>query len=592
VMDQPDDPSWDAADVRFASLRWIVAPNAGFAQGPSRIDPYTGQIFDADIRFSADMLRGVRREYDELVGPVALPSAAALAPETAAMLRTLSGWTPTLGPFPLETLFASLDGAAAAQRPVLGAGMRPGVPPAALGYCDYASGLAHEAALGWEVLQARGMLSDAKAQNEYVNDFIVAVTMHEVGHTLGLRHNFKASNALPFDRLNDASLTGRSGLTGSVMDYIPVNLAPEGKPQGEYFQSTPGPYDYWAIEYAYRSLDAASPEAERPALEKIASRSGEPQLAYGTDEDTFTGTPKGIDPTSNMWDLGGDILGFYATRADIARELLGKMEERFNEPGQRYQKLRLVFSQAIGEIGPAALNVPKYIGGIRNYRDHVGDPGGRLPYDPVPAAEQRAAMAFMNKEIFGANAFRLPPRLLNKLAVERFPDIEGTFWTMDRIDLPIHTVVLALQSVAMDRLYHPIVLGRLVDNEQRYEGNDRAFTLAEMFTSVRRAVWSELDGKSNVNSFRRNLQRKHLTTLVNLVVQNDLTQPEDARTMARADLLQIRRGIDSVLGRVERPATNLDAVTRAHLDESRARISAALEAGMQRQIPQAPRPPA
>jgi len=111
-----------------------------------------------------------------------------------------------------------------------------------------------------------------------------------------------------------------------------------------------------------------------------------------------------------------------------------------------------------------------------------------------------------------------------------------------------------------------------------------------MFSSVRQAVWGELDSKSNVNSFRRNLQRRHLTTLVNLAVQSDPAQPEDARTLARADLIQIRRGIDSALGRVERPAAPLDAVTRAHLDETRARITAALEAGMQRQIPQPQRP--
>src|SRR5262249_49146255 len=151
-------------------------------------------------------------------------------------------------------------------------GSRPGVPPAALGYCDYATGLTHEAALGWDVLQARGLLSDPKAQDDYVNQFIVSVTMHEVGHTLGLRHNFKASSALPFDKLNDAALTRRSGLTGSVMDYIPVNLAPKGKPQGEYFISAPGPYDYWAIEYAYRPLDATSSEAEVPELKRIAAR--------------------------------------------------------------------------------------------------------------------------------------------------------------------------------------------------------------------------------------------------------------------------------------------------------------------------------
>ena len=584
VKDQPDDPDWDAADVRYSTLRWIVAPNAGFAQGPSRINPYTGQIFDADIRFSADMLRNVRHEYEELVAPVAArPAGPGVSAETASLLRGLAGWTSSLGPFPLDAILGGLDGSSAG-RPALGAGSRPGVPPAALGFCDYATGLAHEAALGWSVLQARGGL-DEKAQQKYVEDFIVSVTLHEVGHTLGLRHNFKASNALPFEKLQDASLTSRAGMTGSVMDYIPVNLAPQGKAQGEYWQTSLGAYDYWAIEYAYKTIDAPSAAAEKPELDRIASRVSEPGLAYGTDEDTFTGSPKGIDPTSNMWDLGSDILTYYASRAGLARELIGTMEDRFNEPGLRYQKLRVVFAQAIGELAPAALNVPKYIGGIRHFRDHMGDPNGRLPYDPVPAAEQRAALALLNNEIFGPDAFKLPAHLLNKLAVERFPDIEGNFWTVERIDLPIHTVVLALQSVPMDRLYHPIALGRLLDIEARYDGKDKAFTMSEMFSSVRRAVWTELDSRVSINSFRRNLQRKHTQTLIGLAVGADPAIPEDARTLARADLVAIRRGIDSVLGKVEGAAPRVDVITRAHLDETRARISAALEAGIQRQLP-------
>ncbi|HEV8701478.1 MAG TPA: zinc-dependent metalloprotease [Candidatus Polarisedimenticolia bacterium] len=593
VKEQPDDPDWDAADVRYSTLRWIVAPNAGFAQGPSRINPYTGQIFDADIRFSADMLRNIRHEYEELVAPIAArPGDGSVPAETAALLRTLSGWTASLGPFPLDSLIGALDGTpgAPAGRAVLGAGSRPGVPPASLGYCDYATGLAHEAALGWSILQARGGL-DEKAQQAYIDDFIVSVTLHEVGHTLGLRHNFKASNSLPFEKLQDAALTSRAGMTGSVMDYTPVNLAPEGKPQGEYWQRNIGAYDFWAIEYAYKPIDAPSTAAERPELDRIASRVSEPGLAYGTDEDTFTGSPKGIDPTSNMWDLGSDILTYYSSRAGLARELIGKMEDRFNEPGLRYQKLRVVFAQAVGELAPAALNVPKYIGGIRHYRDHIGDPNGRLPYDPVPAPEQRAALAFLNQEIFGPDAFKLPSRLLNKLAVERFPDIEGNFWTLERIDLPIHTVVLALQSIPMDRLYHPIALGRLLDIEERYDGKDKAFTMSEMFSSVRRAVWSELDGRASINSFRRNLQRKHLQTLIGLAVGSEPSTPEDARTLARADLMAIRRGIDAVLGRVEGPAPRVDVITRAHLDETRARITAALDAGIQRQLPQATQRP-
>jgi Met-zincin/Domain of unknown function (DUF5117) len=591
VKQQPDDPDWDAADVRYATLRWIVAPHAGFAQGPSRINPYTGQIFDADIRFSADMMRNIRREYGELVAPPSAPAAGALAGDggDGALPGALRGWTAGLGPLSLERMLAigSDPRGVAASPPLLGAGARPGWSAAAHGYCDVLQGAAEQAGFGWNILQARGVV-DPEAEKRYLDGFITYVTMHEVGHTLGLRHNFKASGLQPYAHLQQAALTTREGLTGSVMDYIPVNLARRGQTQGEYWQTHVGPYDRWAIEYAYRPLDAASPEAERPALDRIAQRAGEPALAYGTDEDTFGGSPRGMDPDSNLWDLGDDLLAYYSGRTAIARELFAGMESRFEQPGMRYQKLLLVFGQGIGEIIPAAINVPKFIGGIRQYRDHVGDPNGRLPYVPVPAARQREALAFLNREILGPDALQVPAHLLNKLAIERFPDIEGAIWEIPRNDLPIHDLMLAIRSLSLDRLYHPITLGRIHDAEARYASPGEAFTMAEMFAAVRRAIWDELDRKTSVNSFRRDLQRKHLQTLIRISVELDLPYPEDARTLARADLLAIRRGIDALVapGGTARPgAARLDAVTRAHLDETRARITAALEASIERRLP-------
>ncbi|MFQ5876361.1 MAG: zinc-dependent metalloprotease [Acidobacteriota bacterium] len=583
AKDPPDDPDWDPADVRYSSIRWIVAPHAGFAQGPSRIDPYTGQIYDADIRFSADMIRNVRREAGELVAPLAWPLPPGTGSTgTAALLKRLEGWTALLGPFSPETLLASTPGLGEAPPPMLGAGARPGLPPAALGHCDYARGLRHQLSLGWSLLRARGLM-DPETEENYVNDFLIHVTLHEVGHTLGLRHNFKASKIHSLAEVQDVEMTERIGLTGSVMDYTPVNLAFEGQTQGQYWQTTIGPYDRFAIEYAYKPIDSATIQGERPELERIASRAADPTLAYATDEDTFTGSPRGMDPDSSMWDIGDEILEYYTHRIGLARELFSVMDEKFSEPGTRYQKLLLVFGQGFGELLPAALNVPKYVGGIRHHRDHIGDPNGRVPYDPVAAAEQRAALRFLTREIFAPDAFRLPPALLNKLAVERLPDPEGVFWTRARNDLPIHDLVLLVQSLPIDRLYHPITLSRLSDLEAHYESASEAFTMAEMFSGMRRAIWQELADRSNINSFRRNLQRKHLDTLIGILLQaGPATIPADARTLARADLTAIRSGIDSVLGR---EGAGLDAVTRAHLDEARARITAALDADMEFRAP-------
>src|SRR6185436_10817892 len=122
---------------------------------------------------------------------------------------------------------------------------------------------------------------------ELVQQAIKHVVMHEVGHTLGLRHNFKASTMLPNGQLHDTKITREKGLVGSVMDYSPVNLAPKGVKQGDFFSTTLGPYDYWAIEYAYKPLSGGT-EGEYEALKKLASKGAVPGHDYATDEDTFS----------------------------------------------------------------------------------------------------------------------------------------------------------------------------------------------------------------------------------------------------------------------------------------------------------------
>ena len=118
--------------------------------------------------------------------------------------------------------------------------------------------------------------------------------IHEVGHTLGLRHNFKASALRTMDELNDPEKTRNVGLAASVMDYLPVNISPKGKKQGDYFSLCSAPMTIWAIEYAYKPLPGGT-EGEVAELPKIASRSAEPALDYATDEDAH-GRP---DPLVN-----------------------------------------------------------------------------------------------------------------------------------------------------------------------------------------------------------------------------------------------------------------------------------------------------
>jgi hypothetical protein len=530
VKQQPDDADWDPSDVRYNTVRWIVAPGGGYAVGPSRTNPFTGQIYDADIRVSADMMRFVYREFSEFAAPVAQGDAIAA---------------------------------------------RLGILDPVRGLCDHQEGATQQAAFGWSVLSSRGMTEAAGASSgnlqEFIHQFLVEVIAHEVGHTLGLRHNFKASTIRQVEDLHDPNVA----FTGSVMDYNPVNVAGRGKPQGNYYQTVLGPYDYWAIEYAYSPLAAGSPEGEKEALDRIAAKVSDPMLQYGTDEDAFGG-PRGMDPTSTRWDLGADSIDYYVDRVGLADELWSSLESEFEKPGERYQKIRMVFGQGLGEYNGAVGNVTKYIGGMYHYRDHVGDPGGRLPFEPVPVAKQRQALAFLTNEVFAADAFSFPRSILNKVATERLWDFSGSIWENPRNDYPIHDIIASIQARPLNHVFSPVLLSRMLDIEMR-EGDH--LTLPEVFDAFRQAIWSEVAAGGNIDSIRRGLQRQHLEKLVGLVVTPDPGVPDDASALARADLKTLAGEIGGALG-----GSSLDAYTRAHLDESLAIINAALDAGIERRV--------
>jgi hypothetical protein len=363
------------------------------------------------------------------------------------------------------------------------------------------------------------------------------------------------------------------------MDYNPIIIAPKGKKQGHFCPPTLGPYDFWAIEYAYKPIEGD----EAAELAKIASRCAEPELGYSTDEDALgTYSAASMDPMVNQFDQSSDPLGFFTERANIVRELWNTMEGSLLEKGEGYQILRRAMNRSFREYSRGILMGAKFIGGVYHRRDHYGDPNGRAPYAPVAADKQREALEFLQKYAFADNAFDLPPRLLNRLAMERLPGvsgIDGVIATDGRNDYAWTDSILNLHRAILGRLYQPLTLSRLQDNEMRFGANEKVFTMADMFTGLDGAIWSELDNNATkITGLRRNLQREQLKQLVRLTVRNVGGVPEDATSLARASLTAISAKMKKAL---DANAIS-DATSRAHLQESIERIAAALDAKLWR----------
>src|SRR6266542_3509118 len=551
VKQMPDDANWDPADTRYNTIRWFAGVGATFAIGPSRANPYTGQIYDADIGISEGIIRGARRLGEEFVSPV--------------------GDADDAGPW-----LAS----AWSRNP--------------RGMCSYGEGMVQQVALGTAVLETRGTLSP-ELEAKLMHQYIVELVAHEVGHTLGLRNNFRASTILKTSELNDVAKTSEIGQSASVMDYNPVIIALKGEKQGDFVPTTLGPYDYWAIEYAYKSI-AGDPKQE---LAAIAARPGtDPMLPYSTDEDAMgTFSPIGIDPLVNQYDASDDPLAYFRKRVDLVDELWANMETKLGKPGEGYQVFRRAMSRGLNDDFRSLVTSSKLIGGVYHHRDHLGDPGNRLPYQPVPAARQREALDFLAQKAFGLKAFRLTPGLQNRLAIDRAPGLDfASYFNTQRIDYPWHDVVLTIQRGVLNRLYHPITLARIQDNELRFAPAEKPFKMADLFSGLNAAIWSELDtGAAEITSLRRNLQREQLKQLIRLALRQPPAgaaaagpfavaapapppPPEDATTLARASLVRIQAKIRTALA----GKAVTDATTRAHLSETDARIAATLTAQLDR----------
>jgi len=542
VDQQPADPDFDPENIHYNTFRWMTA-NARFAMGPSRVDPRTGQILDADIIFDASFLDSWSIRWETYRSE--LPGG---PPETAAK------YDPTRP----HSVFA------------LEAGHRHALN------CTYCQEMQHYNGFAAAFFTATGVSEDGTLPREFVHEGLKEVVMHEVGHTLGLRHNFKASTWKSLEQINDKEAGKTEGTVASVMDYTPPNISPDKDKQGLYYTQTIGPYDYWAIEYGYRPFTSN----EKAELKKIASRSSEPALAYTTDEDTRLIDP---DPHSARFDLGQDPLAYARRQMELTMKSMPDVIDRTVKNGEGYQRARQAFQLLFNEYWSAAETAAKFPGGIYLSRDHKGEKDARVPFTAVPPEKQREAMKLIVESAFDAP--KINRKELNYLAVSRW-----NHWGTNspfRLDYPIHDEMLVRQDGILSRVLGSMALYRIQDNEFKVDPGEDAYTLSEHLELIINGVFSEWKAKPAqekydnrnplVTSFRRNLQRQTIRRMGSIVAQFS-SAPSDARTLTRMHLQTLR---DQAQGLLEQKELTLDDYTKAHLLDSVARIDTILKAELQ-----------
>jgi hypothetical protein len=504
VRVQPDDADWDAGDIRYNVLRWTSSPNPVFGgYGPVILNPRTSQIIGSDIMLEQVFMTN-RARYDRMYDPGS-------ATET----------------------------------------------PAHPGACSLPRRLQEGIQFGRAALRASGASPDTEA--ELVRQGLFSLVLHEVGHTLGLNHNFMGSQMLTPEELYDGQTTERMGTTtGSVMDYAPLNVVPRGREQGLYYEVAPGPYDRWVIEYGYsEALD--DPAAERARLDAILARSTEQALWFANDGDDMRSPGAGVDPRVMIDDHSSDGIGYAVDRMGLIRDVMGELVEKFSVDGSSYQELVAAYQSLIGQYDGQAKVISRYVGGVYVDRAVQGQPGGGDPYRPVALAEQRRAMASLADNVFAAEAFRADEGLYRHLQTQR-RDFDFAGKTEDP---KIHDQALAIQKNVLDHLMHPVVTKRLTDT-QLY-GNE--YPVSQMVTELTAAVF-EADMGGDVSGFRQNLQAEYVDRLV-ATIATDSTYDQPTRAIARYTLQDLQRRLGA--------KTAGDLPTRAHTAALLHTIDQALE---------------
>jgi hypothetical protein len=559
VEQQAADADWTSFEsTRLLAVRWFAMEGPGAAAvGPSQGDPRTGEI-----------LRG-----------------AAIIPENWVRFdRSVVGdTTPRLA----ASGHAEPGAADATAAPALNA---RGEFATRWAQCTFAQEALDHMAFGLELLQLRGDIEQGSAGADgYVAASLKAVVVHEVGHALGLTHNFRASTGITRAQLRDKTFTAERGISNSVMDYNPPNIALPGEPLASIHMPGLGAYDYWAIEYGYREF--ATPAEEAQALARHAARGEtDPALAYAADSEASA-----YAPLATRFDQGAAPLAYSRRQLQLARELWARTQARELAPEDTMEVYRRNLERGLNRVSHSVGVLSKYVGGAFTSRATAG--ANRPLVVPVPAAQQREALALLLDEVFASQSFRFEPRFMSRLGID-----QRAFYTGRATDFSLPGAVLGIQRTALDNMMSDGMAQRLADAESKVADRSQLLSYAEVQERLSAAVWAEVappakaggrlpgqPGKTapegqaaavpgEIDSLRRNLQREHVKRVASGVLRATAPAAADVRAVHRLVATQLEASLKAALQQ-----RHWTPMARAHLADSLAVVSEALKAPLMKQ---------
>jgi hypothetical protein len=484
VKVQPDDAEWDAGDIRYNVLRWTSSPRPPFGgYGPSFSNPRTGQLLGADIMLEYSFLNRSKLTRELIQGEASAP-------------MMLGGHDARL--------------------------------------CSVGHAIAEGGLMADIAIQMDG--GDADIEEQLKRDRLYYLILHELGHTLGMNHNMKATQLLSLEQLADPEVLESGVISGSVMDYPAVNYAPDRDDQTLFYTIAPGPYDDWYIEYAYSpGLSNSDREVER--LEAIASRSTEHALSFGNDADDMRSPGRGLDPRVNIYDNSSDSIAYASNQMKLMHDTLNKTAKWTPDEGDSYEDVVDGVALLVRLWGTNAGVISRWIGGVYVDRAVVGQEGATEPFRPVERERQKAAMAALSDQLFSPEAFEVDGALWRQAAPER----RGFEHGGSTEDPKIHRAVLSSQKRVFDHVLNSTVLKRITDTE--LYGNE--YPLVEVFEDLTDAVFAA-DARGSVNSFRRNLQVEYVDRLAMMASEEGASKYHStAQALAVLTLSELREQLSN-----------------------------------------------